>query len=88
MDSSQLNMANASDITEIYKWEALEPVPTRYAYSGMILSVVFFQILNKIVGGGATNQTTKISDFNFWKWKNLYISWIHAIIVGLWDISW
>ena len=88
MESQASIMANTTETQEeIYKWDSLEPVPVKYAYSGMILTVVFFQILNKIVGNGNGSNGSKI-DAKFWKWKNLYISWIHAVIVGLWDISW
>ena len=77
---------NASEMNEEYIWEGLEPVPTKYAYSGMVLTVVFFQILNKIVSG--SHGPTKGNRPDYWKWKNLYISWIHACIVGIWDITW
>ena len=60
-------------------------IDSRYAYIGVLASAVAFQIANQIlivVGPPKSVQTDE------WKFRNLFISWIHALIVGIWDILW
>lgn len=64
-------------------FEHLEPIPAKYGYTGVLLSVFFFQILNKIVSGYGPPKSMQT---DVWKWKNLFVSWIHAIICGIWDL--
>jgi len=28
------------------------------------------------------------AEVDFWKWRNIFISWIHGLIVGPWDFLW
>jgi hypothetical protein len=63
----------------------LPAVSYSQGYASMAISIVFFSILNRIVlifdkDPGRTAES--------WKWRNLFISWIHAFIVGVWDITW
>lgn len=62
----------------------LPAVSYSQGYASMAISIVFFSILNRIVlifdkDPGRTAES--------WKWRNLFISWIHAFIVGVWDIT-
>ena len=66
-------------------FEHLEPIPAKYGYTGMLLSIFFFQILNKIVSGYGPPKSMQTE---VWKWKNLFVSWIHAVICGIWDLLW
>ena len=62
-----------------------EEIESRYAYIGVFLSAVAFQIANQILiitGPPKSVQTEE------WKFRNLFISWIHALIIGIWDILW
>ncbi|ELT93571.1 hypothetical protein CAPTEDRAFT_64685, partial [Capitella teleta] len=52
---------------------------------GVVVTAVFFQIINQIVG--KVGPPSKVDKSDTWKWRNLFISWIHAIIVGSWDLS-
>ena len=63
-------------------------IPDQSAYFGagvMISSILFFLSLNLLVT--VIGAPTYIRA-DFWKWRNLLISWIHALIVGIWDILW
>lgn len=55
-----------------------------YGYASMAVSIVFFSILNRIVLIFDKDPTRTAES---WKWRNLFISWIHAFIVGVWDIT-
>jgi len=76
-------------------YEHLEPIPFVYGLGWIVSSVILFQTLNEILKRSyhASKATpgieadTKASD-DLWKWRNLLISWIHAVIVGTWDLSW
>ena len=62
-----------------------EEIGSRSAYIGVFLSAVAFQFANQILiitGPPKSVQTEE------WKFRNLFISWIHALIVGVWDILW
>jgi hypothetical protein len=28
------------------------------------------------------------ADVDFWKWRNIFISWVHGLIVGPWEVLW
>lgn len=56
-----------------------------YGYASMAVAIVFFSILNRIVLIFDKDPTRTAES---WKWRNLFISWIHAFIVGVWDITW
>lgn len=67
-----------------YEYEELEPIPQEIGYGIIVFTVIFFQIVNQIVQRYGRSPTT---DENTWKWRNLFVSWIHACIVGTWDLS-
>ena len=59
----------------------LEPYPKKYGCSVILLSMFFFQLLNKLTIPSKPQE----SERQFWEWKNLFISWIHAGIVSVWN---
>ncbi|PAA89009.1 hypothetical protein BOX15_Mlig017238g1 [Macrostomum lignano] len=65
-------------------------VSVQGGYGVMIGTIIFFNILNRIVSYiGVPVAVVKHAvnkEEEAWKWKNLLLSWIHAFIVGLWDI--
>ena len=77
-----LNGSDAVQSTESLASVPFERIPPRYGMSAVLASMVFFQILNKLVG------TPKSIETEVWKWKNLFISWVHAVIIGVWDLTW
>jgi len=69
-----------------YEYERLEPIPASYGCAGIVLSVAFFQTLNQTVL--RVGSPKAVGRENYWKWRNLVVSWMHALIVGVWDITW
>ena len=53
---------------------------------GIIFSVVFFQIVARLIRKHGTPKRVSCTDK--WKWQNIAVSWIHAVIVGICDVSW
>ncbi|KAL3856345.1 hypothetical protein ACJMK2_011114 [Sinanodonta woodiana] len=75
------NMSEAQD-PQIYTGS--DAVELKYGYLAMISSYIFFQILNVIVYLiGPPKVVSKVSED---RWRNLFISWFHALICGTWDI--
>ena len=73
-------------MAEVVDYERLEPIPASYGCAGIVLSIAFFQTLNQTVLRGGCPKA--VGRENYWKWRNLVVSWMHALIVGVWDISW
>ena len=73
-------------MSKIVDYEHLEPIPASYGYAGIVLSVAFFQTLNQTVLRIGCPKA--VGRENHWKWRNLVVSWMHALIVGIWDITW
>ena len=73
-------------MSKIVDYERLEPIPASYGYAGIVLSVAFFQTLNQTVLRIGCPKA--VGRENYWKWRNLVVSWMHALIVGVWDITW
>jgi hypothetical protein len=69
-----------------YEYERLEPVPVIYGYVGVTVSVVFFTAVNQVVL--RVGRPKSVKEEEYWKWRKLFASWIHAIIIGVWDLSW
>lgn len=61
-----------------------EQFSPRLGITLVILSAVVFSICNVVVK--RRGSPAMIAESDTWKWRNLYISWIHALIVGSWDI--
>jgi len=71
---------------EIVDYERLEPIPASYGCAGIVLSIAFFQTVNQTVL--RVGSPKAVGRDNYWKWRNLVVSWLHALIVGVWDITW
>lgn len=73
-------------------YEHLERIPLVYGLGIVSSSVILFQTLNEILkrvyapSPPSTGAGRKGGD-ELWKWRNLLISWIHALIVGTWDLT-
>lgn len=72
-------------MSETVDYEHLDPIPASYGYAGIVLSVAFFQTLNQTVLRIGCPKA--VGRENHWKWRNLVVSWMHALIVGIWDIT-
>jgi len=70
----------------LVNFELLEPIPLVYGYTGIAIAVVFFQSLNYFFVRSVSPKSVREDDV--WKWRNLLVSWVHATIVGTWDLSW
>jgi len=70
----------------LVNFELLEPIPLVYGYTGIAVSVVFFQSLNQFLLRFGSPRSVHVDEV--WKWRNLFVSWVHALIVGTWDLSW
>jgi len=66
-------------------YEHLEPIPIGYGYAGILFSIVFFQSINQLLL--RIGSPTSVRKEDVWKWRNLFVSWIHAVIIGAWDLS-
>ena len=71
---------------EVERMDSNEPIPALYGIIGVFVTAIFFQIINQVTQKVGAPSAVEKSDV--WKWRNLFISWIHALIVGSWDISW
>lgn len=80
-NSSRSAMADKSE--EIIFGEAVE---IRYGIFGIILSILFFQLLNRVAM--ALGSPKVLAQQDEWKFRNLVISWFHALVCATWDLSW
>ena len=71
---------------EKYPYDGLPPIPNSYGISAIVASIVGFQILNEICVKVGLPDSVDAKDT--WKYRNLVISWTHALIVGIWDLTW
>jgi len=69
-----------------YEYERLEPIPVVYGYLGVAASALFFLFVNQILVWIGNPKSVKEKDE--WKYRNLLVSWIHAVLIGVWDLSW
>lgn len=63
-----------------------QPYPKSYSFLSVGVSLVFFTVINYLVKKGGKPKNIK-EDVSFWRWKNIFISFIHASISGFWNIS-
>lgn len=82
-------------------YEHLERIPFAYGLGTIVSSLIFFQTLNEVLkrreatghrptaaSSSATGGRAREGGSDDpWKWRNLFISWIHALIVGTWDLT-
>jgi hypothetical protein len=76
--------ATAANLTNV------EPIAidVRYGYYGMFGTILFFQVLNKFVSYVGAPSFVHHRPNEFWKFRNLFISWVHAFIAGSWTLYW
>lgn len=67
-------------------YKDLEPISRLHCLLGVGTSFIFFWCINIYLqwAGPPKNVGTK----DIWKWKNIQISFIHAVIIGIWNLSW
>ncbi|XP_064648656.1 TLC domain-containing protein 2-like [Lineus longissimus] len=63
-----------------------EPMDVRYGWYGMFGTILFFQVLNKLVTYVGSPSFVHNKPNEFWKFRNLFISWVHAFIAGTWTL--
>ena len=64
-----------------------QDVEVWHGYIVFFSAIAFFQGLNYVVMRCGNPKAVR-SDVDPWRWRNLFISWVHAAIVGVWDILW
>lgn len=52
-----------------------------------VLSTLSFYSIGEVLTRFG-KPTYVATDVEFWKWRNIVISWIHGIVCGLWDFLW
>ncbi|XP_074642616.1 TLC domain-containing protein 2-like [Tubulanus polymorphus] len=57
----------------------------KYGIFTLLFSMLFFHILKTIVNFYGAPKV--VPDKDEWRWKNLFVSWIHALIVGSWNLA-
>ena len=62
-------------------------IPLGYGLSTIFSTIVMFIFLNKLFLSSLTNKPDSAIDKNEWQRRNLLISWIHALIVSVWDVT-
>lgn len=68
-----------------FNYDPENKVDQKHGYYIFFASIIGFGLLNWIVGRFGPPKIVKGDD---WRWNNLFISWVHAAIVGTWDILW
>ncbi|KAK2163960.1 hypothetical protein LSH36_71g00007 [Paralvinella palmiformis] len=66
-------------------FDHLEPIPYQYGIVVTGCTMVAFFALNRFVYYMGPPKHVAVKDS--WKWRNLFGSWFHALIIGSWDIS-
>ncbi|KAG5447300.1 TLC domain-containing protein 2 [Clonorchis sinensis] len=69
-------------------WHSLlPPANTRYGLLCMSLSIAFFKSLDQALQGySPPPEVARKGPDSVWKWRNMMVSWVHALLVGTWDI--
>ena len=60
-----------------------EDIELKYGLYFVVCGIVFFQILNRIIKFKGPPAELKEVE---WKWRNLYVSWVHGILVVTWAL--
>lgn len=61
-------------------------VDQKIAFLLVVVSIVFFRISNLVISKFIETPPRAANDP--WRWRNLFVSWFHAILCGIWDIVW
>lgn len=77
------SIVTKEESTQLYT----EPLPLKYCYTGLLLTVFFFQTVNRVVTSWGPPKALTASKSDLFKWQNLLVSWVHAVILGCWDLA-
>ncbi|XP_005102191.1 TLC domain-containing protein 2 [Aplysia californica] len=58
-----------------------DDIELRHGVYFLFASMLFFQLVNWILKSKGPPKTLKEDE---WKWRNLYVSWVHALIISIW----
>ena len=62
---------------------------TKCGIGTLFLVIGWFHLLNRFIGYFCIPFVIKSKGKDeIWKWCNLAMSWVHALIVGSWDLLW
>nr|CAH8829759.1 unnamed protein product [Trichobilharzia regenti] len=69
-------------------WHALLPLPGVWCGIASIgFSIIFFSFLDYVLRGVHPPIVVECKGaLAVWKWRNMIISWFHAVVIGTWDI--
>ena len=62
-----------------------EPISQVYGCAVIFVSALLFHTINRVI---FRFVRCPVEEDESWKWRNLVVSWIHALIIGTWDLSW
>ncbi|CAG2210216.1 unnamed protein product [Mytilus edulis] len=68
----------------INQGDGMDSVQVWQAYAMCAISIMLMLAIRSVVTKFGKPETLK-DGVSFWKWRNILISWIHAVIVGTWD---
>ncbi|XP_061163601.1 TLC domain-containing protein 2-like [Saccostrea echinata] len=68
-----------------YEKDDANDVDRRFAILMIVVSVTFFYLLNMMTAKFIKPPPSASKDP--WRWRNLFVSWIHAILCGSWDLA-
>ncbi|PAA62921.1 hypothetical protein BOX15_Mlig025937g2 [Macrostomum lignano] len=78
---------------ELYKYafpNEAGVVSVKGGFCAALFTIAIFGLLNQIltvIGPPRIIVHRAKNQEELWKWKNLLLSWIHALIIGIWDLS-
>lgn len=57
-----------------------------YTYIFFALVVIFFAVTNRLIKHYGTPKSSSSSVYDSWLWRNLSVSLLHGLLVGIWSI--
>lgn len=70
---------------DIYTYEGSPNVTVAGGFLVLFLSVILFSIINYIAYIYGPPKTVTGDP---WRWRNTFVSWVHALVVGLGVVYW
>ncbi|XP_013403668.1 TLC domain-containing protein 2 [Lingula anatina] len=87
-DSEMGVVENASDLVQKVASGGIftpqEPIDIKIGYYAVLSTILFFQLLNRVL---IYTGVPKNAQDEPWKWRNLFVSWVHALICAIWVLS-
>ncbi|CAC5419989.1 unnamed protein product [Mytilus coruscus] len=71
----------------INEGDGMDSVQVWQAYTMCATSIMLMFAICSVVTKFGKPKTLK-EGVSLWKWRNILISWIHAVVVGIWDFLW